>query len=143
MDIQTKMVLGLLLFFGTIIGFFILLTKRTDGHNNPSSNQDKDDLLGTGNVMIATQIKRDIAEIRMEVDKLIDSAIRLDESSREILERLRDQAKDEPIVSYEYKMLVRQILKEIQAVRNANATKDYEYLVGRIIKILWQLNFQT
>lgn len=141
MDSQTLQTLSVAVAFAALIGFVVFLTKQTDSNENNRRDSDlnKDDLLGTGNKMIAAQIKRDIVEIRGEVDKLVDSAIKLNESSREILERLKDQAKDEPVTSAEYKMLVRQILKEIQAVRNANTSKDYEYLVGRAIKVLSQL----
>lgn len=142
MDSQTMQALGVAVAFGALIAFVFFLTKQVNHDENNHRNQaEKDDLLGTGSVIIATQIKRDIVEIRKEVDKLIDFAIRSNELSRETLETLRDKAKDEPITSAEYKMLVRRVLKEFQEIRNLHPEKDYEYVVGRAIKVLSQLAY--
>ena len=140
MDSETLQTMGVVIAFAAVIGL-VLLIKQQNYNESAHSNLDKDDLLDTGNLMIATQIKIDIGKIRMEIDKLTDSAIRLNESSREILERLRDQAKDEPLNSSEFRMLVRQVLKEFQEFRCAHPDKDYEFLVGRAIKVLSQLTF--
>ncbi|MDP3710689.1 MAG: hypothetical protein Q8R29_03125 [bacterium] len=141
MDSQTLSSLCVGVAFSVLIGFVIFFTRQANREENLRDSAEKDDLLGTGNKMIATQIKRDIVEIRREVDKLIDSAVKLNELSQETLEKLRERAKDEPITSAEFKMLVRQTLKEFQEIRNMHPDKDYEYLVGRAIKILLQLAY--
>ena len=136
---QTFQILVVATAFLALIGFVLFLTKQSSKDHVVYNHPDQDDLLGTGNVMIAAQIKKDAVEIRMEVDDLMDRAIKLNEQSRGTLENLKELAKDEPITGYEFKMLARQVLKEFQEIRNAHPEKDYEYIIGRAIKVLIQL----
>ena len=124
-----------------LIGYLVFLIKRICFDGDDYYDPDEDSLPDTGNIMIATQIKRDILEIREEVEKLIDSTIKLNSLSKETLEKLREQTKGEPVNSPEYKMLVNQILKELQQFRNTHTDKDCECLIGRAIRVLSQLTF--